>query len=127
MIEIHAITIDAANPYELAAWWSEATGLPLGEGDVPGDDEVMLRTKQDPYLLFVKVPEGKTVKNRVHLDVNGTEGRTRDQEVERLVGLGATIFDDRRTEDGVGWVVMRDPEGNEFDVCRSQAERNLPE
>ncbi len=124
MIEIHAVTIDCADPYELASWWSRATGLPLGEGDEPGDDEVMLRTEHYPFLLFIRVPEAKTTKNRVHLDVNGTEGRTRDQEVERLLGLGATIFDDRRTAEGIGWVTMLDPEGNEFCVCRSEAERN---
>ncbi|MEV4477849.1 VOC family protein [Nonomuraea sp. NPDC049421] len=123
MIEIHAVTFDAADPYEIASWWSKATGLPLGEGDKPGDDEVMLRTKQDPYVLFIRVPEGKTVKNRLHLDVNGTEGRTRDQEVERLLGMGATIYQDLRDANGVGWVTMLDPEGNEFCVCRSDAER----
>ncbi|WP_346105675.1 VOC family protein [Nonomuraea maheshkhaliensis] len=123
MIEIHAVTIDAHNPYEIATWWSKATGLPLGEDDEPGHDEVMLRTERDPFLLFIRVPEGKTVKNRLHLDVNGTEGRTRDQEVERLIELGATVFDDRRQPDGTGWVTMLDPEGNEFCVCRSQAER----
>ncbi|MFI6505601.1 VOC family protein [Nonomuraea typhae] len=127
MIEIHAVTFDADNPYELASWWSTATGLPLGDGDEPGDDEVMLRTKQDPFVLFIKVPEGKTVKNRVHLDVNGTEGRTRDQEVERLLGLGATVFEDHRRPDGTGWVTLLDPEGNEFCVCRSKAEKGLPE
>ncbi|GAA2299463.1 VOC family protein [Nonomuraea roseoviolacea subsp. roseoviolacea] len=124
MIEIHAVTIDAADPYELGSWWSNVTGLPLHEENVPGDDEVMLRTKQDPFLLFIRVPEGKTVKNRVHLDVNGTEGRTRDEEVERLLGLGATVFEDHRKADGTGWVTMRDPEGNEFCVCRSQAEKD---
>ncbi|MCK2213617.1 VOC family protein [Actinomadura sp. ATCC 31491] len=123
MIEIHAVTIDAHDPYAIASWWSQATGLPLGDDDRPGDDEVMLRTKQDPYLLFIRVPEGKSVKNRLHFDVNGTDGRTRDQEVERLVGLGATIDADRRQPDGTGWVTMLDPEGNEFCVCRSQAER----
>ncbi len=127
MIEIHAVTIDCADPYELASWWSRATGLPLGEGDVPGDDEVMLRTERYPFLLFIRVPEAKTTKNRIHLDVNGTEGRTRDQEVERLLGLGATIFDDRRTAEGTGWVTMLDPEGNEFCVCRSEAERGVPQ
>ncbi|NUW32272.1 VOC family protein [Nonomuraea sp. SMC257] len=124
MIEIHAVTIDAADPYELASWWSNATGLPLHEENEPGDDEVMLRTKQDPFLLFIRVPEGKTVKNRVHLDVNGTEGRTRDEEVERLLGLGATVFEDHRKADGTGWVTLHDPEGNEFCVCRSQAEKD---
>ncbi|NRQ34058.1 VOC family protein [Nonomuraea sp. NN258] len=123
MIEIHAVTLDAADPYEIATWWSRATGWPLGEGDKPGDDEVMLRTPHDPFLLFIRVPEGKSVKNRVHLDVNGTEGRTRNEEVERLTGMGASVVDDRRLPDGSGWVVMNDPEGNEFCVCRSEAER----
>jgi catechol 2,3-dioxygenase-like lactoylglutathione lyase family enzyme len=121
MIEIHAVTIDCADPYELASWWSRATGLPLGEGD----DEVMLRTEHYPFLLFIRVPEAKTTKNRVHLDVNGTEGRTRDQEVERLLGLGATVFQDHRTPEGAGWVTMLDPEGNEFCVCRSEAEKGV--
>ncbi|WP_188197073.1 VOC family protein [Nonomuraea sp. SYSU D8015] len=123
MIEIQAVTIDAENPYEIASWWSKATGLPLGEGDKPGDDDVMVRTGQDPFLLFQRVPEGKTVKNRVHLDVMATEGRTRDEEVERLIGLGATVHADLRQPDGSGWVTMLDPEGNEFCVCRNEAER----
>ncbi|MEV4372659.1 VOC family protein [Nonomuraea sp. NPDC049637] len=127
MIEIHAVTVDAADPYELANWWSQATGWPLGEGDKPGADEVMLRTPRDPFLLFIRVPEAKTGKNRVHFDVNGTEGRTRDEEVERLLGLGATVFQDQRRPDGTGWVTMLDPEGNEFCVCRSEAEKALPE
>jgi hypothetical protein len=126
MIEIHAITIDCADPYALASWWSEATGLPLGDDDRPGDDEVMLRTKRDPFLLFIRVPEGKTVKNRVHLDVNSADGGTRDQEVERMLALGARVFEDHRRPDGTGWVTMLDPEGNEFCACRSNAERELP-
>ncbi|MDR8415028.1 VOC family protein [Nonomuraea sp. 3-1Str] len=123
MIEIHAVTIDAADPYELGSWWSKVTGLPLGDDDNPGDPEIMLRTKQDPFLLFIRVPEGKAGKNRVHLDVNAIEG-SRDQEVERLLELGATIFEDHRRPDGTGWVTMHDPEGNEFCVTRNQAERD---
>ncbi|MET9343790.1 VOC family protein [Nonomuraea sp. NPDC003804] len=124
MIEIHAVTIDAADPYELATWWSKATGLPLWGDCAPGDDEVAIRTHQDPFVLFIKVPEGKTVKNRVHLDVNGIDGSSRDEEVERLLGLGATVHQDHRNPDGTGWVTMLDPEGNEFCVCRSQAEKD---
>lgn len=125
-MEIHAVTIDSAEPYDMAIWWSKATGWPLGEDDEPGDDEIMLRTPYGFMLLFIRVPEGKTVKNRVHIDVTGSGGRTRDQEVERLLAVGATIFEDHRRADGTGWVTMLDPEGNEFCVCRSDAEKGLP-
>jgi predicted enzyme related to lactoylglutathione lyase len=77
-------------------------------------------------VLFIKVPEGKTVKNRVHLDLSPTD-RTRDEEVERLIRLGARLVDDRRHTDGSGWAVMTDPEGNEFCVVRSQAEYDRAE
>jgi len=65
---------------------------------------------------------GKTGKNRVHLCLTAVEGG-RDAEVERLLVLGAKVHDDRRTPDGRGWVVLLDPEGNEFYVVRSQLER----
>ncbi|SEN69699.1 VOC family protein [Nonomuraea pusilla] len=124
MIELQAVTVDAADPYAIASWWSEATGIPVDEESKPGDEEVLIRTPGGLMLLFIRVPEGKTVKNRVHLDVNGADGRTRDEEVERLLGLGATLHEDHRQADGSGWVTLRDPEGNEFCVCRSEAERN---
>jgi len=62
------------------------------------------------------------VKNRVHLDLQPSE-RTRDEEVAWLQTIGAVVYDDQRRADGTGWVVMRDPEGNEFCVERSAAER----
>ncbi|MFD7156479.1 VOC family protein [Kribbella sp. NPDC059898] len=121
-MKLRHITIDAANPYELARFWSTVTGWPLGDGDEPGDDEVLVVAPDPvPGLLFIAVPEGKTVKNRVHLDWGPTE-RTRDAEVERIAGLGGTIHEDHRRPDGRGWVTMKDPEGNEFCVERSQAE-----
>jgi hypothetical protein len=80
-------------------------------------------------LLFWQNPDTKTVKNRLHLDLE-PDG-PRDAEVKWLQSLGATIYDDRTTPDklepgakpGAGFVVMRDPEGNEFCVLRSAAER----
>lgn len=62
------------------------------------------------------------VKNRVHLDLQPTD-RTRDEEVERLLGLGASLVSDFRNPDGTGWALMADPEGNEFCVERSVEER----
>ncbi|TCC53521.1 VOC family protein [Kribbella capetownensis] len=117
------ITIDAANPYELAQFWGTVTGWPLGEGDEPGDDEVLVDAPAPiPGMLFIAVPEAKSVKNRVHIDWVPTE-RTRDEEVERLLGLGASIHEDHRLPDGRGWVTMLDPERNEFCIERSEAER----
>jgi hypothetical protein len=68
------------------------------------------------------VPEAKTVKNRVHLDLVPADG-TRDEEVERLLGIGAILVADHRRSDGMGWVVLADPEGNELCIERGAAER----
>lgn len=72
-------------------------------------------------LLFIEVPERKQVKNRLHFDLRPGDG-SRDEELARLVSLGATQVDDRRNPDGTGWVVLADPEGNEFCILRSYAE-----
>ncbi len=124
MIGIHTVTVDCAQPYELAEWWHQATGWPFHEATEKDDDEVMLMAPSEPHLLFIRVPEGKQAKNRVHFDVTAQAGGTRDQEVERLVGLGAEQHEDHRNPDGTGWVTLLDPEGNEFCVCRGQAERD---
>ncbi len=122
---IRNITFDCADPYALAGFWSQVTGYQEDpdDGNEPDDPEAFLAAPDgQPNLLFIRVPEGKTVKNRVHLDVMPTD-RTRDEEVDRLVALGATLVDDRRRPDGTGWAVLADPEGNEFCVLRSDAER----
>lgn len=120
---VRNITFDARNPYTTAEFWAAVTGYELADS-YPGDDEVALEPGVPgvPGLLFLKVPEDKTVKNRVHLDIRPPSG-TRDEWVARLVGLGARVVDDRRTADAAGWVVMADPEGNEFCVERAAAER----
>jgi hypothetical protein len=66
-------------------------------------------------LVFVEVPEGKTLKNRVHLDLLPADV-SQAEEVPRLQSLGARVVDDRRERDPGGWVVMTDPQGNEFCV-----------
>ncbi|MFF3443830.1 VOC family protein [Streptosporangium sp. NPDC002721] len=121
MIDVHCVTFDCARPYELATFWRDATGGELHPDTEKDDDEVLLQGGRVD-LLFIRVPEGKAVKNRVHLDVTGSAGTTRDEEVERLAGLGATVSEDHRNPDG-GWVTMLDPEGNEFCVCRAEYER----
>jgi len=124
-VRIKCITIDCADPYLLAGFWSQVTGF--GEdpdnGNAPTDPEALLLSPGDaPDLLFIRIDDPKQSKNRVHLDLVPTD-RTREEEVERLAGIGARTLDDRRRPDGSGWVVMGDPEGNEFCVERSEAER----
>ncbi|MER5395157.1 VOC family protein [Streptomyces sp. NPDC002599] len=120
---IHNIVIDCtADPYDLGLFWSELLGRPLAEDDKPGDPEAVLRDPDGgPTLLFVRVPEGKTVKNRLHLDLRPS-GRTRAEEVERALALGARLVADRTRPDGRGWVTLTDPEGNEFCVERGDAD-----
>ncbi|MFI6560074.1 VOC family protein [Streptomyces sp. NPDC050534] len=116
---IRHTTFDSTDAHALASFWSQVLDRPLHEDDHPGDPEALIA---DAGLLFVTVPEGKKAKNRLHLDLQ-PQDRTRDEEVTRLLALGATLLDDRRTDDGKGWVVLADPEGNEFCVERSAAER----
>lgn len=124
---INHISFDCAppfEPYELAVFWSQVLGHPVHPDDTPGDDEIGLQGADgQPTLLFLRVPESKTLKNRVHLDLRPAPGMTREQEVDRVLGLGAKILDDQRKPDGKGWVVFADPAGNEFCVERSAAER----
>jgi predicted enzyme related to lactoylglutathione lyase len=118
------VTVDCADPYELGTFWSSVTGWPLADDDDPGDPEVLVQAPSPdvPGLLFIRVPERKAVKNRLHIDWVPTE-RTRDAEVDRVLALGATLYEDHRRPDGTGWVTLQDPEGNEFCIERSAAER----
>ena len=77
---VQHITIDCADAYQLALFWAEVLGSPLSDDDAPGDPEALVEAP-GAALLFVTVPEPKSGKNRVHLDVR-PEDRTRDEEVE---------------------------------------------
>jgi hypothetical protein len=124
MLEIRSVTMDCADPYRQALFWSDVTGWQEDPDDPnnPGDPEGRIVSPQGINLLFMPVPEGKTVKNRVHLDLMPSE-LTRDEEVARLLAIGAVLFEDHREPDGTGWVILADPEGNEFCVERGDAER----
>ena len=115
------VAIDCADAYTLAQFWSGVTGRPLDPEDKPGDPEVQVLLPEGPVLYFNQVPEAKTVKNRIHLCLRPETSR--DQEVQRLLALGATLVADRRNPDGSGWAVLADPEGNEFCVLRSESDR----
>jgi hypothetical protein len=107
------VVVDCQNPADLGRWWAEALGWEIIDQD---DDSVELGNPDGvPNLFFLKVPEGKSIKNRLHLDfVPGDQ----TAEVARLEGLGAS-----RADIGQGdatWVVMADPEGNEFCVLSAR-------
>ena len=105
------IVVDCHDPERVAGFWSQALDLPLHG---PHDGEWWLEPGGDlPDILFLEVPEAKSVKNRVHLDL-----RPDDQaaEVERLLALGARHVDIGQRD--VSWVVLADPEGNEFCVLQ---------
>ncbi len=119
---VHNVTVDCRDSYQLATWWADVLGLSVHPDDNPGDPECMVLLPSGIQYLFIEVPEGKTVKNRIHICLQPTDV-TRDQEVERLLALGATVHEDHRKPDGTGWATLRDPEGNEFCVERSAAER----
>jgi hypothetical protein len=115
------VAIDCADPAGLARFWCAVLGYEVQDED---DEVVTIGTPLlpegrrhpgpvPPTLTFARVPEGKTVKNRIHLDVNPTDTE-QDDEVRRLLALGA-----RHADVGQGdssWVVLADPEGNEFCV-----------
>jgi catechol 2,3-dioxygenase-like lactoylglutathione lyase family enzyme len=119
-------TVDCANAHELSEWWKPVLGYADLDGDpnLPGHEECMIRDPGSGHqVLFIEVPDAKAGKNRIHFDLRPRAG-TRDEELERLLAHGATVVDDLRGQHGpgTGWVVLADPEGNEFCILRSEAE-----
>ncbi len=108
------LVLDCAEPESLATFWSGALGYEsLGEA---GNYVLLVSpTPGQPKLLLQRVPEPKTIKNRMHIDV---ETPDIEREATRLEALGATrVHADSRSEHGSTWLLMADPEGNEFCVC----------
>ncbi|MBD0709092.1 MULTISPECIES: VOC family protein [unclassified Streptomyces] len=121
------LAVDCHDPERLAAFWCEVLGFTVIDRSedaveigswTPTVEDVRAR-QSAPTLVFLRVPEGKTVKNRLHLDVSPIDDST-EGEVTRLLALGATRVDVGQGP-GRSWVVMADPEGNEFDVLRTLA------
>ena len=112
-LSLESVTVDSRRPREIARFWADVLGWPITEDD----GEFMVAPPGQAGvggLLFLEVPEDKVVKNRLHLDL-----RPDDQaaEVARLEALGATRVDVGQGD--VTWVVLADPEGNEFCVLRA--------
>lgn len=108
---IYGASFDAVNAESIAGFWGAVLGRPVNEGATRDSATLGSREgEQDTPILFHGVPETKSVKNRVHLDLISSEF---DSDLARLIGLGATevaSFD--------AWTTLRDPEGNEFDLIR---------
>lgn len=105
----YSVVVDCRDPRAQAQWWSAVLDLPVIHDT--GDELCVAAEGQMPELTFVLVPEEKAIKNRLHIDLAPDD---QDAEVERILGLGAT-----RVDVGQGdqpWVVLADPEGNEFCV-----------
>jgi predicted enzyme related to lactoylglutathione lyase len=126
-IRVQCLAIDCNDPEKLARFWADALGW---RRTYESEDEIVLEpavgSPEDgvaPDLLFLKVPETKTTKNRLHLDL-----RPQDQaaEVERIEALGAQRVSVGQDSDAT-WVVLADPEGNEFCVLRALTPEELAE
>ena len=120
---VDSLTFDCHDPQVVADFWCAVLGYDLHEID---EEDADLRDPkgQGWRLLFQIVPEGKTVKNRAHLDLRPPSSMA--EEVARVTVLGATVF--RFVEEGSSfWTVMQDPEGNEFCVLRGPADGWEPE
>ena len=112
---------DATDPVAQAHWWARVLDdFEIVDTGEMNDDEAELIGPGGRSLEFLRVPEPKTVKNRMHICLRPVD-TTCDAEVERIVGLGASIVDDRRELEDGGWVVLADPEGNEFCVLSRTA------
>lgn len=108
------ITYDAHDAERVAQFWGAALGRKVADGASAEHASVVAgdAATSGPRISFHQVPEGKTVKNRMHIDLLSTE---HDQEVQRLLELGATSVAEQRFGD-LHWVTLADPEGNEFDL-----------
>jgi predicted enzyme related to lactoylglutathione lyase len=119
---LYEIVIDAADPAALARWWAGALGWQVVEVTDADDGELevdVAESEDGPlFLTFVTAADEKRVKNRIHLDLASDSLEDQASLVERLLASGATRVDVGQGEEpgGVPWVVLADPEGNEFCV-----------
>jgi hypothetical protein len=132
----YTVVVDSKDPQAQARWWAQVLdwvsvydteeesviiprhALEDHEEEPPADLDTWMRRGQG--LVFVPVPEGKTVKNRLHIDLAPHTSQDRDAEIQRLLDLGATRIDVGQDPEQVTWTVLADPEGNEFCVLSTR-------
>lgn len=123
-LHVDALSFDCHDPKVLADFWTKAIGYRLEDIDEEGAEIVPSPGAEGWPILFDVVPEGKAVKNRLHLDLRASTSMA--EEVARLQSLGATV-QDRVDVEGSFWTVMLDPEGNELCVLRGPEDGWSPE
>lgn len=113
-VDLYAVTIDCSDAARLASFWASVLGRTADDGGTADFAAIGLQdaAESGAQWMFVKVPEGKTAKNRMHPDLVTADLQA---EVKRIVDLGATKTAEY-DEDGAQWITLLDPEGNEFDV-----------
>ncbi|GGK58575.1 VOC family protein [Ornithinimicrobium pekingense] len=130
----YTVVVDCSDPRALARWWAEVLDW-VAVYDTPEEVVLVPRhameeaehvesleewMRRGQGLVFVPVPEGKTVKNRLHIDLAPHTSQDRDAEIQRLLDMGATRADVGQDTEKVSWTVLADPEGNEFCVLSSR-------
>jgi predicted enzyme related to lactoylglutathione lyase len=111
-LRLTEVCIDAADIHALGRWWADVLGWPVEDTD---DGDVILHATAGPDWLFLAVPDTRVVKNRIHFDFTPDDQQA---EVDRLVAKGARHVDIGQGDES--WVVLADPEGNEFCVLAAQ-------
>jgi hypothetical protein len=115
-ITLENIAFDCADAAALAGFWAAVLSVEV-DADSNEFFATLNRAADGPTLMFLQVPEPRTVKNRLHLDLAATDGAA---ELDRLIGLGAKRLDEHN-EYGVHWITLADPEGNVFDLAEHHA------
>ncbi|PVU83851.1 glyoxalase [Cellulomonas sp. WB94] len=127
---VSQLCVDCGEPAALARWWANVLGWHVVRGvaqdesaetdTLADEDEVEIEPRDGSHagVLFVRVPEAKSVKNRLHLDLRPQDGSDQQTELARLLELGARPVDVGQGVE-VSWYVLADPEGNEFCLLRS--------
>lgn len=109
-LHLSHITVNALEPERLALFWAHLASWQINHEDSE-PDEFYLVDDNGFTTLFIRVPDAKQTRNRLHFDMRPVDA-TAQEEVERAIELGASLVEDRRPEDR--WIVLADPEGNEF-------------
>ena len=127
-----SVVVDCRDPHAQAEWWAstldwhvvsedadEAVVVPKQVTEIPTSEEEWRRLS--PALVFVLVPEGKAVKNRLHLDLAPFVTDNREELIKDLLARGASAVDVGQDDAAITWTVLADPEGNEFCVLKATA------